>query len=266
MLLAAALFAVPARPFAMVGRPPVSLRAPRLAQLPPLAIVMSEDAGSSYRVLGLPEDATYDQIMDAYIELSERYVDDVPRMAALDAAKEKVLDDRLRQRMSGSLQASYDGMTAREDRPEPVKTPWWVIANDIRKKLFELPTPKYALQVFAILGGLTLATWLAPSTAGTILLINVVSGMGFIYNRGQPEVVRDDFGQIGEIRPMQPKPFALTAAITFVFWMAGFLKAKQMIAAMASPPRGLEAILRTTLISGGLIIPALFVKVHPVFE
>ena len=120
--------------------------------------------------------------------------------------------------------------------------------------------------MFLLLGGLTIASWLAPTTAGTILLLNVASAMGFIYNRGEAEVPRDDFGQIGEIRPMKPKPFALTVAITASIWIAGFLKAKQMVAAVADPPRGLEVILRTTLISCGLIVPSLFVKVHPLFD
>ena len=56
----------------------------------------------------------------------------------------------------------------------PPKTPIWVHANDARKKLIMMPTLKYAGQVFLLLGGLTLASWLAPSTAGTILLLNVV--------------------------------------------------------------------------------------------
>lgn len=51
--------------------------------------------------------------------------------------------------------------------------------------------------------------------------------MGFIYNRGEPDVVRDDFGQIGEIRPMKLKPFVLTAAITFALWVWGDRKAKR---------------------------------------
>jgi len=144
--------------------------------------------------------------------------------------------------------------------------PIWVKANDLRKKLFERPSPKYALNVLALLGGLSLATWCAPSTAGTILIINTVSAMGFIYNRGEAEVVRDDFGQIGEVRPMKPKPFILTAAITAFFFAVGYVRAKQVVAMMANPTRGIEPVLRVTLISVGLTLPSLFVKVHPVFD
>jgi len=145
------------------------------------------------------------------------------------------------------------------------RTPPWVIVGEYARKLFEFPTPKFALQVIGLIGGLTVASWISPNSAGTILLINVMSAMGFMYNRGQPEVKRDDFGQIGEVRPMKPKPMALTCAITFTFWMWGYLKAKRLVA-LAVVPRGLEVIARGTLISGSLILAALFVKPHGVFD
>jgi hypothetical protein len=43
-------------------------------------------------------------------------------------------------------------------------------------------------------------------------------------------------------------------------------KAKQMVAAMVNPPRSLELVLRTTLISTGLILPALFFRVQGLFD
>ena len=79
-------------------------------------------------------------------------------------------------------------------------------------------------------------------------------------------MVRDDFGQIGEVRPLKPKPFLLTVAITTAIWLSGYFKAKQIVATVANPPRTLELVLRTTLISLGLMIPALFVRVHSIFD
>ena len=129
-----------------------------------------------------------------------------------------------------------------------------------------MPTPKYALQVVGLLGGLTLCAWIAPNTAQTTALINTVSGMGFMYNRGEAEVVRDDYGQIGEIRPMKPKPFALTCAITGLIWLGAFIRTNQMMAMLPStPPRGLALLVRTTIVSLGLMVPALLVRVHGVF-
>jgi len=128
--------------------------------------------------------------------------------------------------------------------------------------MFQRPSPKHALQVVGLLGGLSLAGWIAPNTAQTTLLINTVSAMGFMYNRGEADVVRDDYGQIGEIRPMKKKPMAFTAAITSIFWFWGFFKAKRIMSLMVNAPRGIEVVLRTSLISCALILPCLFVKVQ----
>lgn len=235
--------------------------APRLP-FAPVAMAGDMDVEDAYRTLGVTEDATYDEITMRFEELAESYAGDASRMERVETAKDKILDTILRKRMEGSMQAIYEGKTAREDIKAPPPTPIWKILDEYRRKMFQRPSPKHALQVFGLLGGLSFAGWLAPNTAGTTLLINTVSAMGFMYNRGEADVVRDDFGQIGEIRPMKPKPMALTALITATFWFWGFFKAKSMMALMANAPRGLETVLRTTLCSVALIPACLFVKVQ----
>jgi hypothetical protein len=264
LLVPVHVFLVPASRLHGAAITPRVASVPQIARLRPL--FACADADAAYRTLGVDEDASYDEIMDKFMELSERYAADPDQMKRVESAKEKVLDLRLRQRMEGSLKANYEGRTAREDIPVPPKPKPWEIANEYRKMLFARPSPKYALKVVGLLGGLGLSGWIAPSTAQTSLLLTTVSGMGFMYNRGEAEIPRDDFGQIGEIRPMKPKPMALTAAITAVFWFWGFFKAKSAIAMMASPPKGLEMILRCTFCSLALIPPALFVKVHTIFD
>jgi len=247
-----------------LARPVVLRRLP--VRTPALVSMSEEDVANAFRQLGLPDDATYDEIMDTSIELEEKYGDDTARVAAIQQAKQTVLDERLRQRMAGTLQAQYEGQLSVDDRPPEKRTPILEILNAFRKKTIIMPSPKYALNVFVLLGGLSLATWVAPSTAGTIMLINTMSGMGFVYNRGEADVARDDFGNVGEIRPLKPKPFAVTVAMTAAIWIAGYIKAKQIVGALANPPRSLELVVRTTLISFGLIIPALFVRVHDIFD
>ena len=263
------------------ARPLVALRS-----RPLIAMAIEEEY---YRTLGVGEDANYDEITSRYDELEATYGGDAAMMAKIDEAKDKVMDAILRKRMEGSLQATYEGRTAREDIKAPPVPGILEIANGYRKKMFQRPSPKHALQVVGLLGGLSLAGWIAPNTAQvgvcmqkagsgvpdaviitahavmrplprslasllhsiapagctppgpdrdadlpaslaslslpqTTLLINTVSAMGFMYNRGEADVVRDDYGQIGEIRPMKKKPMAFTAAITSIFWFWGFFK------------------------------------------
>jgi len=217
-------------------------------------------------MLGITEDATYDEITAAHDTLTETYAGDVGKLSSLDVAKDKVVDTLLQRRMAGAA-AQYEGSLALEDRKAPPKTPIWELANNLRKKTIIVPSWRYALQVIGLMGGLVVAAWVAPSTASTTSLINTVSGMAFMYNRGEAEVPKDDFGQIGEIRPMKPKPFALTCSIAASAWLFASLRTNQMLALMAgTPPRGLALILRTSFVSLFLIVPALFVRIQGFFD
>ena len=219
---------------------------------------------NGYRELGIPEDATYDEIMDAHMTLSERFADDPARVLRLDLAKDKVLDERLKLRMSGQLRAEV------ADSPfdaKPVeRTPPWVIAKELAVKLLSPPSTKELVNVCSLIGGLTAACWVSPSIAGTALLINTMSAMGFIYNRGLPEVPRDDFGQVGEIRPMKPKPMALTCGVTATLWLWGFMQTKRLFAGGTIAAWIPEIVLRTSLISVRLMVAALVVKAHDIFD
>lgn len=269
-LLAAPL----AHAFYVPARLPARAAAMPLRRAANFALTMQMDAEEAYRALGVTSDANYDQIMDQFMELSEKYEGSPDRIAMLEEAKDKALDEKLRLRMSGSIGAQYDGLLATEDRPEIPKTTILQHVNWGRKKLLAFPKKAEALRVVGLLGGLSFAAWIAPNTAGTSCLVNVVSAMAFMYNRGEAEIPRDDFGQIGEIRPMKPKPMALAAVITAVFFFPGFFKAKAVVANMGALnpalPIGylkqMETVIRTTLCSLALIVPALFVRVNPIFD
>ena len=260
-----ALLVAPAHVFMVPARPAMAHMRASLARPRPL-LALADGEADPYRALGISEDAGYDEINSAFDELSESYAGDAARLSSLEAAKDKVVNNLLQRRMAGAA-ASYEGMLAREDVKAPPKTPIWEIANDYRKRVIAIPSPKYALQVVGLMGGLAVCAWIAPSTAQTTVLVNTVSGMGFMYNRGEAEVPRDDFGQIGEIRPMKPKPFALTCAITAFVWLLASIRTNRMLAMIpGTPPKGLALLLRTTFVSAGLIIPALFIRVTGFFN
>lgn len=260
-----ALLVRPAHVFLVPARP---LRnAPIVAPArTPLRVshLVAQDA-DPYRTLGISEDANYDEISNAYEDLATRYAGDTAMMGQLDQAKDAVVNNMLARRMAGQA-ANYAGGTAAEDIKLPPPTPLLEQLNDFRKKVIIPPTPKYALQVIGLLGGLALAAWISPSSASTIGLLNTASGLGFIYNRGEPDVVRDDFGQVGEVKPMKPKPFALTAALVGGAWLVAFLRTNAIMAGMpARPPKPFATIMRTTIYSMLIIPAALFVRAQGFF-
>ena len=237
----------------------------RVANVLALAEAPDEDESLSgaFRLLGIAEDATYDQITDAFIELSEIYTTDTAKVEALEKAKEKILDVRLKQRMSGQLKPTV------ADSPwdaKPVqRTPPWVYAREFTSKVIELPSLEHITKVVALMTAFTVSCWFSPGSAGGVLMVNCVAGTAFVYNRGTPPVARDDNGQIGEVRPTRVKPLGAAIILTTLVWLAGNHKAKQ-IATAAALPASVQAVLRTTLISFGLMINALFFKTQTLFD
>ena len=65
----------------------------------------SEEAQAALRMIGVSEDATYDEVTEAYQELCTKYKGETKRLIRLQAAKDIVLEDRLRQRMSGAFKS-----------------------------------------------------------------------------------------------------------------------------------------------------------------
>jgi len=218
---------------------------------------------NGYRELGLPEDATYDKVMDAFMELSEQYRDDPERILTLELAKNKVLDERLKQRMSGNLAGA---VASPFDERAKVRTSPLVIAKRVLQrtvKPFEVPTLAHAKACVPLLGFMTSAMLIAPRVQmlGTILM-TVNSGM-LIYSRNTDPLATDDFGQVGEIRPMKRKPMALTCAILMGAYIARRLLLVNLMALLPwVNPKKLVPI----MVGSSLIFVTCFFKAHGVFD
>jgi len=65
---------------------------------------LREEGATLYRELGVPEDATYDEINAAYARLASVHENDKKRSIRLAITKDKIVELRLKQRVGGSLQ------------------------------------------------------------------------------------------------------------------------------------------------------------------
>ena len=145
--------------------------------------------------------------MDAHIELTESCGGDEACVARFDSAKEKILDEPpARAHVGGRCGAAAGwsrspppsrerrrsarcrGCTSRGSRAS------------VRDADEEVGDPVVAPRRPHVRerGG--------AGSVGSVLLLNTLSCAGWMYNRGTPDVVRDDQGQIGEVRPMKLKP------------------------------------------------------------
>jgi hypothetical protein len=227
---------------------------------PVLKESFSAEVLDAYRTLGITSDATYQEIELLVEEMERIYSNEPKKLAAIEKARNIIVDNLMSKRMAGSMKGPTDLMDIKP-KSKPI---WSRLDFSILKKLtmlIEFPSFPHLRNVVGLLGGLAVASWLSPQQAGGLLMLNTMSAAGFMYNRGEGPEVRDDKGQIGEIKPTKTKPLLLTVAIIAACYFWGVNKAKAMVTR-----RGFEVCMRMTMVSCALILPCLFVKVHPIFD
>jgi len=162
-----------------------------------------------YRMLGVGEDATYEEVEAAVARLSIKYGQDQKKLMQLAVSKDKIFEERLAQRMSGSFKGKVK--VSPYERPV-VKKPLFTIPEWARNSV-ALPTKKYLKRTSILMGVFVGLGFLTPTLASSCMAMAFISAAGFLFNRGLPEVVRDDFGNAGEVRPVQNKVVLKTILI-----------------------------------------------------
>lgn len=178
----------------------------------------SEEAQALYRMLGIAEDADYDEINQAYESLCNKYKGETKRLIKLQVAKDKILEDRLRQRMSGSLSSSVnkDDMRIADNRKAPKKP--LLTVPPFLEDVMELPNKEYLIKNACVFFVMSLLPLLSRQWASTSITLGFGTGLFLLYNRGMPATG----GNVeAEMRPPKAKPLVMTAALTLLFGMLG---------------------------------------------
>jgi hypothetical protein len=123
-------------------------------------------------------------------------------------------------------------------------------------RIIAFPDLKHFMRVVTVFGGLSLVGVIAPEQAGSLLMINTVSAAGFINERGQEPLKKDDMGNVGEVRKTKPLQLAGTLAIVAACYIFGSYKARQ------AGQKAFEVLLRLWWVSFFYIFPCLFIKLH----
>jgi hypothetical protein len=213
-----------------------------------------------YRIFGVTEDAPYEEVEAAYAELVKENEGNDKYCIQLEMMKEKIFDDRLNARISGALKSKV--AESPFDRKFVVKKdPWWTkvkwLANIVR-----LPEKKYAIQVTILMSCFIFAGIFAPQLASTTMGFGFLSAMGFLYNRGTPDIVRDDMGNPGESRPANYAALGKTLAICLLFAGMGFSLGQVLITSAALPAMIQPDAVINTLFNVGLWFSAMFFQVQ----
>ncbi len=155
---------------------------------------LRRETAALYRELGIPEDATFEEINEATDNLKRQYRDDLKKQIKIDVWKDKIMQLRLEQRMGGLMSVSTE---ARQDTTLSKKA-----AEYRRKQLFKLPSaPKWTRGLVVkpnetwrktcvtMYGSIAIAGFILPSLANSLSLLSFVMGTGLMGSRG----ARDEF-------------------------------------------------------------------------
>jgi len=165
----------------------------------------SEEVQALYRMLGVSEDADYDEITLSYEALCEKYKGETKRLIKLQVARDKILEERLRQRMSGALKGKVADSPF--DRPEPkkeLKLPPWL------DEIAELPTKAYLTKNVIVFGLMGLLPAISRTFAATSIGMALATSYYLLYNRGA-DTPNDEYGAAA--RPPKARPLLLTLGI-----------------------------------------------------
>jgi len=168
----------------------------------------SEEVLASYRLMGLDLDASYDEIERVFEDLLKQYEGDAKRKIKLQVAKDKILGDRLRQRMSGgSSFAAVVDPYERKEGPRPLIT-----IPPRLQGIMELPTKDVLLKNVFVFGLIGLLPAVTIEWASTSVGLGFAVALYLLYNRGVPQST----GMDAEMRPPKPKPLLMAAGITIL--------------------------------------------------
>jgi hypothetical protein len=207
----------------------------------------ASEGPNPYRALGVAENATYDEVEAAVQRLSIKYADDKKKLMMLDVHRDRIFEDRLRQRMSGSLmpkvkESPYDL------KPKPKKR---FVVPEWARGVVKLPDLPYTRRTGIIMGILIGLGFVTPTLAGSCMAMAFIAAAGFLYNRGLPEPARDEYGAIGEIRPVKHrvvlKTIVINLAVAGTFFGLGQLYLLYLPLPLWCPP---DSFVNAAVITG----------------
>jgi len=167
----------------------------------------SEEMEGRYRLLGISADATYDEIESAYNTLAAKYAGETKRIIKLQVAKDKILEERLRQRMTGQLRSTVRDPFEDVAKKPFLKLPPWL------ESYAELPTRQDLLRNLAIFGTIGMLPAISRTWAQSSITLALFISIFLLYNRGAPD---NSGGMEYEMRPTKVRPFLLTIGIVFM--------------------------------------------------
>jgi len=152
-----------------------------------------------HREIGISEDATYEEIVEATDMLISRAGDDLKQKIKIEVAKDKILQIRLNERLAGlselskdvRAQSNFESQGQMEEENEEDKKKEQIAVGDMMpnwtKGLIVKPDKERFMGQLKIWGGLTLITWTLPPLVDFFKVVNCFLCVQQIMLRGTPK-------------------------------------------------------------------------------
>eukprot|EP00442_Polarella_glacialis_P054158 CAMPEP_0115152044 /NCGR_PEP_ID=MMETSP0227-20121206/65944_1 /TAXON_ID=89957 /ORGANISM="Polarella glacialis, Strain CCMP 1383" /LENGTH=332 /DNA_ID=CAMNT_0002562613 /DNA_START=54 /DNA_END=1052 /DNA_ORIENTATION=+ len=167
-----------------------------------------------YRTLGLPEDATRQQVTKASSRLRKKYAEDEPALERVEAANLWIMTKMMAKKEERVRQQAN---RLRELGDSPRRLFQKYIAGYVPlniRQMIEPPDTKHFRWASSLLGIFTLIGLCVPTQASNFVALSAASTMGLVYQRNRPEPVKDEGGNVGRVE--KPKLKEMGACIVLI--------------------------------------------------
>eukprot|EP00441_Pelagodinium_beii_P040038 CAMPEP_0197627080 /NCGR_PEP_ID=MMETSP1338-20131121/5790_1 /TAXON_ID=43686 ORGANISM="Pelagodinium beii, Strain RCC1491" /NCGR_SAMPLE_ID=MMETSP1338 /ASSEMBLY_ACC=CAM_ASM_000754 /LENGTH=314 /DNA_ID=CAMNT_0043197699 /DNA_START=31 /DNA_END=975 /DNA_ORIENTATION=- len=217
-----------------------------------------------YRTLGLASDADRQQVGRATTRLRKKYAEDEAALERVEAANLWLMTKLISQR-EDARRAKQQANRLRELGDSPRRLFHKYVAGYIPpgiRQMIEPPNTKHFRWASGLLGAFALIGLCVPSQATNFVGLGAASSMGLVYQRGRPEPVKDEMGNVGRVQKPPIKEMGITIAL--ILSGVGIGTLTSYLLALALKTEFQACFCPTVLLV--LWVISLFFKVYGIFE
>jgi len=217
-----------------------------------------------YRTLGIPEDSSKEQVLKATARLRKKYAKNEEALERVENANLWIMT-RMVSRNEEALRQRQQANRMRELGDSPRRLFQKYIAGYLPpsvRQMYEPPNTKHFRWSSALLGVFALLALCVPTQAANFVGLGAASTLGLVYQRNRPEPVKDEFGNVGEVRKVNPKEMGASIVLVILGVAIGLILSLGIGYLVDTP---FQVIFATTTCLV-LWLFALFFKVHQCFD
>jgi len=218
-----------------------------------------------YRTLGIPEESSKDQVLKATTRLRRKYADNEDALDRVETANLWIMT-RIVSRNEEARRQRQQANRMREVGDSPRRLFMKYVAGNLPpsvRQMIEPPNAKLFQWTSGLFGLWALLALLAPTQALSFVGFSGVSAMGFIYQRNRPEPVKDEFGNVGEVRKINGKETIASIATVAIGVLLGLLISLGIGTVLVETPFPVIFALTACVV---LWAQSLFIKVYQCFD